>query len=318
MRAVVPAGAVHEELGRTALATGGPGRPARTWPRRRSTTTSPSSCSSRTSPRCARPTQRAVRCLRDALPLPRPAGRAGGDPVRRRGDRRDPAPARPRPGPHPMVVLIPGLDSAKEEFRPTEELFLEPRPGHLLGRRSRAGRGRVRPARSGRTGRCPARPSSTRSSALPGIDPGRIGIWGVSLGGYYARPGGQRRPPGARLHRAVRAVQLRRHLGSAARADPRGAFRCARSRSAPAQARSARRRAARWPAGASALTAPTADRGRAAGPDLPLAAGARGWPRRPPGPPSCCCSSEGNHGCANVPYQHRPYSADWMARQLSQ
>ena len=22
---------------------------------------------------------------------------------------------------------------------------------------------------------------------------------------------------------------------------------------------------------------------------------------------------DGNHGCANVPYQHRPYSADWMA-----
>ena len=23
-------------------------------------------------------------------------------------------------------------------------------------------------------------------SAMPGIDPGRIGVWGVSLGGYYA------------------------------------------------------------------------------------------------------------------------------------
>lgn len=26
---------------------------------------------------------------------------------------------------------------------------------------------------------------------------------------------------------------------------------------------------------------------------------------------------EGNHGCANLPYLHRPYSADWMARQLA-
>ena len=25
---------------------------------------------------------------------------------------------------------------------------------------------------------------------------------------------------------------------------------------------------------------------------------------------------EGNHGCANVTYLHRPYGADWMARQL--
>jgi hypothetical protein len=25
---------------------------------------------------------------------------------------------------------------------------------------------------------------------------------------------------------------------------------------------------------------------------------------------------EGSHGCANVSYRHRPYAADWMARQL--
>ncbi len=25
---------------------------------------------------------------------------------------------------------------------------------------------------------------------------------------------------------------------------------------------------------------------------------------------------DGNHGCANVPYRHRHYSADWMAAQL--
>ena len=25
---------------------------------------------------------------------------------------------------------------------------------------------------------------------------------------------------------------------------------------------------------------------------------------------------EGNHGCANVVYLHRPYSADWMASRL--
>lgn len=26
---------------------------------------------------------------------------------------------------------------------------------------------------------------------------------------------------------------------------------------------------------------------------------------------------DGNHGRANVTYRHRPYSADWMARQLA-
>ena len=29
-------------------------------------------------------------------------------------------------GPHPAVVMVPGLDSAKEEFRSTEALFLDP------------------------------------------------------------------------------------------------------------------------------------------------------------------------------------------------
>ncbi len=26
---------------------------------------------------------------------------------------------------------------------------------------------------------------------------------------------------------------------------------------------------------------------------------------------------DGNHGCANVPYKHRPYAADWMAGRLA-
>ena len=35
------------------------------------------------------------------------------------------------------------------------------------------------------------------------------------------------------------------------------------------------------------------------------------------GPAELLLLEQGNHGCANVPYRHRPYSADWMARQLS-
>jgi 2,6-dihydroxypseudooxynicotine hydrolase len=36
-----------------------------------------------------------------------------------------------------------------------------------------------------------------------------------------------------------------------------------------------------------------------------------------PGPAELLLLEQGNHGCANVPYLHRPYSADWMARQLA-
>jgi hypothetical protein len=36
-----------------------------------------------------------------------------------------------------------------------------------------------------------------------------------------------------------------------------------------------------------------------------------------PGPAELLLLEQGNHGCANLPYLHRPYSADWMARQLA-
>jgi hypothetical protein len=34
-----------------------------------------------------------------------------------------------------------------------------------------------------------------------------------------------------------------------------------------------------------------------------------------PGPAELLLLDQGNHGCGNVPYPHRPYSADWMAHQ---
>src|SRR3984893_16020997 len=66
----------------------------------------------------------AVRCLNDALPHLSPPGERveipfGGATLT--GIRRLPAGA----GPHPVVVLIPGLDSAKEEVRATPRLFLD-------------------------------------------------------------------------------------------------------------------------------------------------------------------------------------------------
>jgi fermentation-respiration switch protein FrsA (DUF1100 family) len=35
------------------------------------------------------------------------------------------------------------------------------------------------------------------------------------------------------------------------------------------------------------------------------------------GPAELLLLDLGGHGCANVSYRHRPYGADWMARQLS-
>ena len=67
---------------------------------------------------------RAVSCLTDALPYLDPPGRRVEIPFegsRMVGVLRSPA----GPGPHPVMIMIPGLDSAKEELRSTEELFLQ-------------------------------------------------------------------------------------------------------------------------------------------------------------------------------------------------
>src|SRR5262249_30727594 len=89
------------------------------------------------------------------------------------------------PGPHPAVILIPGLDSAKEEFRPTEELFLD--RGIATMSVDGPGQGEADydlPIRA--DWEVPGGASTDFASKLPGIAPSRIGIWGVSLGGYSA------------------------------------------------------------------------------------------------------------------------------------
>ena len=128
--------------------------------------------------------QRAVRCLADAMPYLDPPGERVEIPFDGSviaGILRRPA----GPGPHPLVVLIPGLDSAKEEFRPTEDVFLS----RGLATLSVDGPGQgeaeydlaIRP-----DWEVPGAAIIDAASAQPGIDADRIGIWGVSLGGYYA------------------------------------------------------------------------------------------------------------------------------------
>ena len=68
--------------------------------------------------------ERAVRCLMDALPHLDPPGKRVEIPFENGGMvgvLRAPL----SPGPHPVVILVPGLDSAKEELRTTEQLFLD-------------------------------------------------------------------------------------------------------------------------------------------------------------------------------------------------
>jgi pimeloyl-ACP methyl ester carboxylesterase len=126
----------------------------------------------------------AVRCLNKALPYLDPPGERieiSFEGAMLFGILRLPNVA----GPHPLVIMVPGLDSTKEEFRATEELFLE--RGLATLSVDGPGQGEAEYALKIRAdwevpGRAIVDAIVTRSE----IDSSRIAVWGVSLGGYYA------------------------------------------------------------------------------------------------------------------------------------
>ncbi len=216
-------------------------------------------------------------------------------------------------GPHPLVVLIPGLDSAKEEFRPTEDVFLS----RGLATLSVDGPGQgeaeydlaIRP-----DWEVPGAAIVDAAAALPGIDADRIGIWGVSLGGYYAA----RVAAGVDRVRATIALCGPYCLGDIWDQLPeltQNAF-TVRSKSATReQARAAASQLSLAGVGAK-ITKP-----------LLIIAGQRDrifpWQdaerlHHEVGENSeLMLLPDGNHGCANVTYKHRNYGADWMAAALA-
>jgi dipeptidyl aminopeptidase/acylaminoacyl peptidase len=255
--------------------------------------------------------QRAVRCLQDALPHLDPPGERveipfGGSVLA--AVLRRPA----GPGPHPVVIMIPGLDSAKEEFRPTEETFL--RRGLATLSVDGPGQGEAEydlPIRG--DWEVPAAAIADTVTRLPGIDPDRIGVWGVSLGGYYAARAASGEP---RL-RACVSLCGPYCLGDTWDRLPglsRNAFRV-RSKSATEQEARAAAGRLTMAGRASGLTGPLlivmGKRDRM----FPWQDAQRLYDEAGPSA-ELLLLEDGNHGCANVTYRHRPYAADWLARQL--
>ena len=259
---------------------------------------------------------RAVACLDDALPHLDPPGRRveipfEGSPAGRRA----PA-AAPAPGPHPVVVLVPGLDSTKEELRSTEQTFLD--RGLATFTVDGPGQGEAEYDLPIRGDWSPVAEAVWVDAAatLPELDRARLGVWGVSLGGYYAaRVAAALGDRATRVRGPGRPVQLRRVLGRAAAADPRhlpGPLRCRRRRGGAADRADPRH----GRTSADDLVAPLlivfgrqdrlipwqqADRLRAA----------------VAGPVELLMLEDGNHGCANVAPWHRPRTADWLAARLA-
>lgn len=215
-------------------------------------------------------------------------------------------------GPHPTVILIPGLDSTKEEFRDVERAFLDRNMATFA--MDGPGQGEAEEALAIRpewdlVGRAVFDALARNDD----VDAERIAVWGVSLGGLYA----------ARLAasdlpvRATVALCPPYDMGDVwPKLNPltREAF-TVRSKSSSPDA--AQRRAA------DVTLAGFAERIR-----TPLLVIAGRLDRLFPwqdaarladeaqGASELLVIDDGNHGCANVIPQHRPYGADWIAGLL--
>ena len=254
---------------------------------------------------------KAVRCLTDALPYLDPPGKRVEIPFDGAaivGILREP---RGR-GPYPVMIMIPGLDSTKEELRSTEELFLErgiatfsvDGPGQGEAEYDLAIRG---------DWEVPGGAIIDYLITEPSLDPSRIGVWGVSLGGYYA-------PRVASGDERVQAcIALAGPFTFADNWDnlpilTREAFRV-RSKSPDLDTAQAR-------AGELTMT------GRAEAIRCPLLAVMGKLDRLIPwqqaqrlvdeagGQPELLLLDKGNHGCANLAPFHRYLTADWAAEML--
>jgi dipeptidyl aminopeptidase/acylaminoacyl peptidase len=255
---------------------------------------------------------RAVRCLNDALPHLNPPGERHEIPFEAAtlvGVLRRPA----GPGPFPAVLLIPGLDSTKEEFRSTEALFLErgmatfsvDGPGQGEAEYDLAIRG---------DWEVPGAALVEHLAAQPRIDPNRIGVWGVSLGGYYA----PRVTSGVEEIRACIALAGPYNFGGIWDGLPQLTRNTFRVRAKTRDDQAAR---------AQALTLSL--EGRTQHIRVPMLSVMGKLDRIIPYEQAQRVTAEvgataellliedGNHGCANVSYKHRYLSADWMAERLT-
>jgi dipeptidyl aminopeptidase/acylaminoacyl peptidase len=258
--------------------------------------------------------ERAVRCLSDALPhLLRPGRRVeipfeGATLV---GILRCPDAG----GPHPTVVLLPGLDSTKEELRSTEETFLD--RGLATFSLDGPGQGEAEydlPIQGDWSGAAETIMAALES--LPEVDSGRVAVWGVSLGGYYAPR------VAAALGNRVRAVVALAgpyNFGDCWNQLPELTRRTFQVRSRAGSDAEARRIAATLTleGGAEKITAPLLIVFGRQDRLIPWQHAER-LRETTGGEVELLMLEDGNHGCANVAPWHRPYTADWLAARLVQ
>lgn len=212
----------------------------------------------------------------------------------------------------PLVLLLPGLDSTKEEFPRWEEVFL----ARGLATFSLDGPGQ------GETGeRSSIAPDYERAvtatldalAGRPGVDHGRIGVAGVSLGGYYA----------------PRAAAYEKRIGAAVGIS--GPFRfgdCWETMPGPTRDTVRHHTGASSEEEARELAARLTLEDAAREIDQPLLCITGRNDRLIPWEQTKRVADEaqrgefvlfdeGNHVCNNIPYRYRPLAADWLKEQLA-
>ena len=253
----------------------------------------------------------AVECRRAALPYLDPPGERVEIPyegTRLHGILRKPRGV-PRP---PIVVMCMGLDSAKEEMDAYESIFLARGMATLAFDGPGQGEAEYElPIRGDYE--AVVKSVVDRVERQDGIDGTRVGLWGVSLGGYYA-------PRAAAFEKRVQACIALSGPYDWSELSPqmnpltREAFRVRAKCATPEAAREYGARLT-LKGVASNITCP-----------LYIVAGkldrivpwqdAERLAREASGPVELLMIDDGNHVANNRAYRYRTQSADWMARQL--
>jgi pimeloyl-ACP methyl ester carboxylesterase len=216
----------------------------------------------------------------------------------------------------PLVLLIPGLDSTKEEFFHWENVFL----ARGMATLSMDGPGQ------GETGfTLPIRPDyevavvalldavSARRDLDADLDLGRVGAAGVSLGGYYAPRAAAFEP---RI-RAVAAISGPYDFGETWDQLPPLTREAFAVKSGAKDEHQARERAHELSLHgvAARIVQPALYVTGALDRIVPWQQTERAARETPNG--TFVCYEYGSHVCSNVPYRYRPLVGDWMAEQLA-
>jgi pimeloyl-ACP methyl ester carboxylesterase len=220
--------------------------------------------------------------------------------------RRPPGDLRP-----PLVLLLPGLDSTKEEFFAWESVFL----ARGLATVSLDGPGQGETGLSTRIEPAYEKAVAAALDHLAGrddVDLGRVGLAGVSLGGYYAPRALAYEP---RVRAAV-GVSGPFDFGACWESLPRPTRETVMHHTGAADEEEGRARAGELNlyAAAALIDRPylaiTGRHDRL----IPWEQTKRQADEAPGG--EFVLFDEGNHVCNNIPYRYRPLAADWLRERL--